>query len=138
MTNDRWGAVMGEVMRVLLVEDDEDLSDVITVSLETEGYETRSTSKGIDAITIAKSFEPHAIVLDVGLPDLNGWTVAMMIRKFNMSTKIFLFTGWAHLSELPQAHTEHVNSVLVKPHDVNRLFAELAEADRARNAGTHP
>ena len=58
--------------RVLVVEDDADIADVLRRSLRNEGYEVRTSADGIDALDVAAGFVPDLVVLDLGLPRLDG------------------------------------------------------------------
>src|SRR3954465_12938522 len=77
-------------MKLLVVEDDPRISDVLEYALKAEGYEVQNAQRGRDAIELAKSSAPALIVLDVGLPDLDGFEVCRAIRKFSEVPIIFL------------------------------------------------
>src|SRR5882757_1064544 len=66
--------------RVLVVEDDEAIADVLRRSLRAEGHEVRSAGDGAEALTAAEQFSPDLIVLDLGLPRLDGMEVCRRIR----------------------------------------------------------
>jgi DNA-binding response OmpR family regulator len=77
-------------MKVLVVEDDPRISDVLEYALKAEGYEVQKAQRGREAITLAKQFSPALIVLDVGLPDIDGFEVCRSIRKLSDVPVIFL------------------------------------------------
>src|SRR6476620_10988716 len=79
-------------MKLLVVEDDPRISDVLEYALKAEGYDVQKTQRGRDAIEMAKSSAPALIVLDVGLPDLDGFEVCRAIRKFSVVAVIFITT----------------------------------------------
>src|SRR5256714_9611352 len=68
-------------MKVLVVEDDPRISDVLEYALKTDGYEVVKAQRGREAIEIAQRSAPALIVLDVGLPDIDGFEVCRSIRK---------------------------------------------------------
>src|ERR1044071_7107415 len=66
--------------RVLIVEDDADIADVLRRSLRNEGYEVRTSADGIEALDVAAGFVPDLVVLDLGLPRLDGVEVCRQLR----------------------------------------------------------
>ena len=68
------------VGRVLIVEDDEDIADVLRRSLRTEGYQVRTSADGVDALDVAAGFTPDLVVLDLGLPRMDGVEVCRRLR----------------------------------------------------------
>jgi DNA-binding response OmpR family regulator len=77
-------------MKVLIVEDDPRIADVLEYALKAEGYELQKAQRGGEAIEMAKQFSPDLIVLDVGLPDIDGFEVCRRIRKFSDLPILFL------------------------------------------------
>ncbi len=66
--------------RVLVVEDDADIADVLRRSLRNEGYEVRTSADGAEALDLATGFVPDLVVLDLGLPGLDGIEVCRRLR----------------------------------------------------------
>ena len=66
--------------RVLVVEDDADIADVLRRSLRNEGYEVRTSADGVEALDVAAGFVPDLVVLDLGLPRLDGVEVCRRLR----------------------------------------------------------
>ena len=77
-------------MKVLIVEDDPRIADVLEYALKAEGYELQKAQRGGEAIEVAEQFSPDLIVLDVGLPDIDGFEVCRRIRKFSDLPILFL------------------------------------------------
>jgi Response regulators consisting of a CheY-like receiver domain and a winged-helix DNA-binding domain len=77
-------------MQVLVVEDDPRISDVLEYALKAEGYHVEKAQRGREAIEMAKRSAPALIVLDVGLPDIDGFEVCRSVRKFSDVPVIFL------------------------------------------------
>ena len=67
--------------RVLVVEDDEDIADVLRRSLRNEGYEVRTSADGVEALDVAAGFIPDLVVLDLGLPGMDGVEVCRRLRS---------------------------------------------------------
>src|ERR1700738_2867825 len=77
-------------MKVLVVEDDPRISDVLEYALKAEGYEVQTAQRGREAAEIARKSAPGVIVLDVGLPDIDGFEVCRIVRTFSDVPVIFL------------------------------------------------
>ena len=77
-------------MKVLVVEDDPRISDVIEYALKADGHDVQKAQRGREAIELAQHSAPALIVLDVGLPDIDGFEVCRSVRKFSDVPVIFL------------------------------------------------
>src|SRR2546423_11279486 len=77
-------------MKILVVEDDPRISDVLEYALKAEGYDVQTAQRGREAAEIARNSSPGVIVLDVGLPDIDGLEVCRSVRKFSDVGVIFL------------------------------------------------
>ena len=67
--------------RILVVDDENSISDLIATSLKFVGFDVRTAATGSQALTVAEEFKPHAMILDVMLPDLDGFEVCRQIRN---------------------------------------------------------
>lgn len=67
--------------RILVIEDDEEIVDVLRRTLRAEGYEVRATEDGGGGLATASEFMPDLVVLDLGLPDMDGLEVCTRLRK---------------------------------------------------------
>ena len=77
-------------MKVLVVEDDPRISDVLEYALKAEGYDVQTAQRGREAAESARKSAPGVIVLDVGLPDIDGFEVCRIVRTFSEVPVIFL------------------------------------------------
>jgi DNA-binding response OmpR family regulator len=77
-------------MKILVVEDDPRISDVLEYALKAEGYDVQTAQRGREAAEIARNSCPGVIVLDVGLPDIDGFEVCRIVRTFSEVPVIFL------------------------------------------------
>ncbi|WP_372473678.1 response regulator transcription factor [Capnocytophaga sp. ARDL2] len=68
-------------IKILLVDDEQDILDLLCINLEIENYQIETASNGKEAIEIAKKFQPHLIVLDVMMPELNGIEACKQLRQ---------------------------------------------------------
>ena len=77
-------------MKVLVVEDDPRISEVLEYALKADGYEVQTAQRGREAAEMARKSSPGLIVLDVGLPDIDGFEVCRLVRTFSDVPVIFL------------------------------------------------
>ena len=68
-------------LRVLIVDDEPRLAEVLARLLTLEGWQARSTLDGLGALRVAAQFRPHAVVLDIGLPDIDGFEVLRRLAR---------------------------------------------------------
>ena len=71
-----------KVHRILVVDDESSISELISTSLKFVGFDVRTAATGAEALRVAEQFKPHALVLDVMLPDLDGFS---MMYKYHVS-----------------------------------------------------
>lgn len=77
-------------MKILVVEDDPRISEVLEYALKADGYEVQTAQRGREAAEMARKSSPGLIVLDVGLPDIDGFEVCRLVRTFSDVPVIFL------------------------------------------------
>jgi CheY-like chemotaxis protein len=115
--------------RILIVDDNVDSAESLTRLLDLSGNETRTAYDGLEALEAAAAFRPDAILLDIGLPELNGYEVARKIREQPWGEKIMLVavTGWGQEEDRRRSHEAGFNYHLTKPVDPAVLEKLLAE-----------
>ena len=79
--------------RILVVDDENSISELIATSLRFVGFDVRTAANGAQALSMAEEFKPHAMVLDVMLPDLDGFEVCKMIRNEGVDTGVLFLTA---------------------------------------------
>src|ERR1700752_4821830 len=79
--------------RVLVVDDEQNIAEVVTMALRFEGFNVRAASCGRDALTAIASFKPHIVVLDVMLPDIEGFEVARRLGAQRANVSIIFLTA---------------------------------------------
>lgn len=116
--------------RILVVDDNIDAADTLVMALELHGHIVRAAYGASDALAQAKDFQPSLILLDIGLPDMNGYEVARRIRAEPWGTTITLVaaTGWSQEADRQRAHDAGFDDHLVKPIEFARLMELLAKA----------
>lgn len=118
-------------MKVLVVEDDPRISDVLEYALKAEGYEVQTAQRGREATDIARRSSPGLIVLDVGLPDIDGFEVCRMVRKFSDVPVIFLTSRSDEIDRVVGLEIGG-DDYVVKPFSPRELLARI-KAIRRRN-----
>ena len=113
------------VRRVLLVEDEELVAMGIATLLEMDGLEVRVAGSGAAAMEALLTFEPDAVILDVGLPDLPGTRVFEMIRAKLPDVPVVFSTGHTVEVELQPYLSQPLTAHLLKPYEVSELMAAL-------------
>jgi CheY-like chemotaxis protein len=103
--------------RVLIVDDNRDAADIMAILLRGQGNDVKTAYGGSDAITLAKSFKPHAVLLDIGMPQVDGYEAARSIRAEVGGNKMLLIalTGRDQDSERKRVVEAGFNHHLVKP-----------------------
>lgn len=103
--------------RVLLVDDNADSSEPLSLLLQARGHETRVSTDGEEAILVADDFRPTCVVLDLGLPRMDGYEVARRLRERPYGEELVLvaLTGWAGKDVRTKAADAGFDYHLVKP-----------------------
>jgi len=117
--------------RVLVVEDDAEIADVLRRSLRLEGYEVRLAGDGVAALEQAFDFEPDAVVLDLGLPRLDGVDVCRRIRR-DTDVPILMLTARDGLDDRVVGLDSGADDYLVKPFERQELLARMRALLRRR------
>ena len=113
-------------VRVLVVDDNPDIRDLLSEALQSQGFQTVVASAGRDAIDHWKRFQPHAGVLDVGLPDLDGYEVARTIRtELGSQSLLIAVTGYGQPTDRQRSSSAGFDCHFVKPVSVAELVSVL-------------
>jgi two-component system response regulator MprA len=117
--------------RVLIVEDDADIADVLRRSLRNEGYEVRTSADGAEALDVAAGFVPDLVVLDLGLPGLDGIEVCRRLRS-DGDVPILMLTARAETEHRVAGLDSGADDYLVKPFERQELLARIRALLRRR------
>ncbi|MFC6354558.1 response regulator transcription factor [Luethyella okanaganae] len=115
----------GSPIRVLVVDDEAALADLLRMALRYEGWETRAAGDGREAVSIAREFRPDAIVLDVMLPDFDGLTVLARVRADRPETPVLFLTAKDSLDDRIAGLTAGGDDYVTKPFSLEELVARL-------------
>jgi two-component system, OmpR family, response regulator MprA len=121
----------GRDPRVLVVEDDEEIAQVLQRSLRLEGYEVRIAGDGEAALDQSSAFNPDLVILDLGLPKLDGIEVARRLRSAD-DVPILMLTARDALESRVEGLDSGADDYLVKPFERQELLARLRALLRRR------
>jgi DNA-binding response OmpR family regulator len=112
-------------MRILLVEDNARLAEAITESLYKAGFEVDAIEEGGDALAVARSQAYDAIVLDLGLPDMDGMEVLESLRDLKNAVPVLILTARGELSDKILGLNTGADDYMIKPFEVDELIARI-------------
>ncbi len=117
-------------LRVLIVDDLAVAAETLALLLELEGAQVRTALCGQDALALAREFLPHAVILDLGLPDMDGAEVARRLRLMPglRAALLIALTGYSQAMGPGARHGHAFDAYLVKPADTDKLLAYLLSA----------
>jgi PAS domain S-box-containing protein len=144
-------AASGPGRRVLVVDDSRDGAESLALMLRLLGNEVRTAHDGLEAVETARTFRPEVILMDVGMPRLNGLDATRRIREepWGREVKIIALTGWGQEGDRTSSREAGCDGHLVKPVDLADLRAALStlenepgttseEGDRGHVQSTRP
>ena len=110
--------------RVLVVDDDDVIRQLITVNLELEGFEVIPAVDGQDALDKVKDAQPDVVTLDVMMPRVDGWEAAARLREDPETAhiKVILLSARAQESDIQRGERIGVDAYLTKPFDPDELI----------------
>jgi CheY-like chemotaxis protein len=111
-------------LRILAVDDNEDALETLAMLLETQGHAVHMATHGERALALAREVEPHVVLLDIGLPGMNGYELAGALRTLGLETPPMLvaISGYGREDDRRRAREAGFAHHLVKPADPERLF----------------
>ncbi len=111
--------------RILVVDDESSISDLISTSLRFVGFEVRTAATGSEALTVAEEFKPHAVVLDVMLPDSDGFEVCRQLRSEGLNIGVLFLTAKDSMEDKVAGLTIGGDDYMTKPFSLEELVARL-------------
>ena len=113
------------LQRILVVDDEPSISELISTSLRFVGFDVRTAANGAQALSMAEEFKPHAMVLDVMLPDLDGFEVCKMIRNEGVDAGVLFLTAKDGMEDKVKGLTLGGDDYMTKPFSLEELVARL-------------
>ncbi len=117
-------------MRILLVEDDRALSDALAKSLRSEGYVVDCVFSGKEALLTLSNDDNNMVILDLGLPDMDGLDVLAKVRKNKNPIPILILTARDTMGDKIHGLDTGADDYLAKPFDMSELLARLRVMER--------
>lgn len=130
MTTSR-AAVTSSAYRVLLVDDNLDALELLADALTQVGHEVRTAADGVAALALLQEFVPEIAVLDIALPTMNGWELAVQIRAAlgPSCPRLLALTGYGQPRDRLLSRDAGFETHLVKPVDLSTLMQHIRAAE---------
>ncbi len=123
--------------RILIIEDDNSLSGFISWQLERNSYEVRTATRAHDGLAQIAEWDPSLVLLDVMMPDMDGWTACQRIRE-NSDTPIIFVTALGTEKDVVHGLELGADDYLIKPFGAKELMARITTVlRRNRSNGNH-
>ena len=119
--------------RILVIEDDSAVRNLISTMLETQQYQYKTAATGKDGVTAVLSYRPDVIILDLGLPDMDGAEVIKKTRSWS-ATPIIIVSARGDDSDKVEALDAGADDYITKPFSVDELMARIRVAMRRARA----
>ncbi|MFH1129702.1 MAG: response regulator transcription factor [Pseudomonadota bacterium] len=114
-----------EIKKILVIEDEPDLVRGLRDSMQFEGFSVISAGTGEEGIDLARGKKPHLVLLDLMLPDINGYTVCKEIRKIDPCVPIIILTARSQESEKIRGLETGADDYVTKPFSIGELLARI-------------
>ena len=116
--------------RILVVDDNVDAAETLAVMLRMQGHEVQVAQDGLHALDIAPTFQPQVVMLDLGMPRLNGFETATRMRRqpWGRNLPLIALTGWGQPKDRQRTVEAGFNDHLVKPVGQQELLDAIARA----------
>ncbi len=113
--------------RILIVDDNQAAVQMLTLVLQTQGHNVRTAGDGLEALAVAENFQPQVVLMDLGMPRLNGYETALRMRKqvWGQEAVIIALTGWGQEEDKRRTQQAGFDHHLVKPVEPATLKALL-------------
>lgn len=113
--------------KVLVVDDENDLLLIIKTALMSDGYDVETASNGMDAIAMAGDKVPDLVILDMMMPEMNGFEVLSQLRQDPSTerTPVIMLTGISEKGTIREALDSGVNYYIVKPFEFHDLLSKV-------------
>jgi two-component system CheB/CheR fusion protein len=111
--------------RILVVDDNQDSAESLALLLEIYGYEVRAAFSGPEAVEATRTFLPDVVLLDIGLPGMDGYEVARLIRADGNGCMLVALTGYGQDEDRRRSREAGFDHHLIKPVDLEALTRVL-------------
>lgn len=123
----------GSPIRAVVVDDEDSLTDLLSMALRYEGWDVRLAADGQKALSVIREFRPDVVVLDIMLPDIDGLTVLSRLRADGLQTPILFLTAKDSVDDRVAGLTVGGDDYVTKPFSLEELVARLRALIRRSN-----
>lgn len=134
-TTQTLATTLGPMTRILLVEDDDDIRNALSRALSSQGVTVAAVARGSDALGRLTEFAPDAVILDLGLPDLEGSDVLAMIRSLS-DVPVLIATARDDESGVVRLLDAGADDYIIKPYSAAQVLARVRAVLRRNGSGT--
>ncbi len=113
--------------RILVVDDEFDVRDILERALAISGYEVKAASGGTVAIELCRTFLPHLVLLDVMMPDLGGIETLQKIRELDKDVKVVMVSGMHDVQAAKESIAMGAIDYITKPFDLRELDSYIKD-----------
>jgi len=123
--------------RILVADDNQDAAEALSLQLQLAGHDVRTAHDGVEAVAVASTFEPDIVLLDLGMPKMDGYEAArqLRLRPGARAMTLIALTGWGQQQDRDRTADAGFDAHLVKPVAEASLFKALATAVERRKEG---
>ena len=132
----------GTPVRVAVIDDEQMLTDLLSMALRMEGWDVRAAGSGFEALQLVRDFEPDALVLDIMMPDLDGMAVLQRLRHSGNDVPVLFLTAKDSVNDRVAGLTAGGDDYVTKPFSLEEVVARLRglmrRAGTAQASGVEP
>ena len=117
--------------RILVADDNGDAAGSLALRLEMAGHEVRTAGDGLEALAVARTFQPEVVLLDLGMPAMDGYETARHLRRlaWGKQARLIALTGWGQQQDRLRTADAGFDVHLVKPVSELDLFRAIASSE---------
>ena len=121
------GGLVVKSLRILIVDDNKEGCETLMLLLRAYKHTTEMCNDAIVAVQSTLKFKPDVVLLDIGMPNINGWDVCLAMRNHEClkSTKIYALTGYGEQGDIQRSMESGMNYHFVKPLDLDDFWSVL-------------
>ncbi len=116
---------MAEKRRILVVDDEDALRTVLSAELNSEGYEVGAAADGMEAVSELQKMKYDLVLLDIKMPNMNGFEVLKVIKEKHPGTRVIMLTGFADLKNAIESKKLGAEDFVSKPYDLVDLLTTI-------------
>lgn len=115
----------GKGIKILLADDEPHILQFLEMGLVGEGYEVRTTQNGVEALREAGEFRPHIVILDIMMPEMNGFDVCRRLKESGANTAVIMLSAKDAVNDRVTGLTLGADDYVVKPFSFEELLARI-------------